>query len=104
MARGRGVASRLSDAVSLVRQVVRRLGWTHAFLWLCGAIGRRASVHIFVITTHAIDRAVPTDAPNHSELEAQFLTPSASLSRRRSFALKALLLSLLTSKPTTLHL
>lgn len=74
MARSRGAGSRLSDAVSRIRLVVRRLGWTHAFLWLCGAVGRRASVHIFVITTHAVDRAVPNLAPDPPELEARFLT------------------------------
>jgi GNAT superfamily N-acetyltransferase len=74
MALSRGVGSRLSDAASRVRQVVRRLGWTHAVLWLCGAIGRRASVHIFVITTHVFDGAGPNLAPDLAELEARFLS------------------------------
>jgi GNAT superfamily N-acetyltransferase len=74
MALSRGAGSRLSDALSLVRHVVHRLGWAHAFLWLCGVVGRRASVHIFVITTHAVDGAVPNPASNLAELEARFLT------------------------------
>lgn len=74
MALSRGVGSRLSDVVSRVRHVVRRLGWSHALLWLCSAIGRRASIHIFVITTHPIDGAVSNLTQNLAELEARFLT------------------------------
>jgi GNAT superfamily N-acetyltransferase len=53
---------------------VRRLGWRHALLWLCSAIGRRASIHIFVITTHPIDGATANLAQNLADLEARFLT------------------------------
>jgi hypothetical protein len=74
MALSRGVGSRLLDAASRFRHVGRRLGWRYALLSLCGAIGRRASIHIFVITTHSTEGAMSNLAANLAELEARFLT------------------------------
>jgi len=74
MALSRGVGSRLSDAASRIRHVVRRLGWSHALLWLCGTFARRASIHIFVITTHPIDAAMASVTANLADLETRFLT------------------------------
>jgi hypothetical protein len=98
MAGSRKVGSRLSDVISSVRHVVRRLGWSHALLWSCSTIGRRASIHIFVITTHPIDGPIPNLTQNLAELEARFLTTEeivhfASDDRERyssSFATEAL--------------
>jgi hypothetical protein len=74
MALSRGVGSRLRNAASRARQVVQRLGWTHAALWLCSAIGRRASIHVFVITIHSIADHVIRRAEDAPGLEMRFLT------------------------------
>jgi hypothetical protein len=54
--------------------VTRRLGVGHLLLWLAAALGRRFSLHIFVVTTHPID-GEPTDSDAAiSDLEARLLT------------------------------
>jgi hypothetical protein len=73
IALSRGVGSRLINAVARARYAVQRLGWTHAALWLCSAIGRRASVHFFVITIHPIDDDARAD--HTLDFELRFLTP-----------------------------
>ena len=74
MALSRGVGSRLRDAASRARLVVQRLGWTHAALWLCSAIGRRGSLHVFVVTIHrVVDDTSPQATETHG-LELRFLT------------------------------
>ena len=74
MALSRGVGSRVRNAASRARHVVQRLGWTHAGLWLCGTIGRRASVHVFVITTHPIVDDTTLRVEDTHGLELRFLT------------------------------
>ena len=73
MALSRGVGSRLRNAASRARHVVQRLGWTHAALWLCSAVGRRASIHFFVITIHPIANDLRVDQT--LGFERRFLTP-----------------------------
>ena len=70
---GRGVGSRLRNAASRARSVVQRLGWTHAALWLCSTIGRRASIHFFVIAIHPTDDDVRVEQTHG--FEVRFLTP-----------------------------
>ena len=71
MAESRTIGARLADFASRARSVAQRLGWTHLFLWFCAALGRRVSLHIFVVMTHPIGEG---KFVNTTGLEARFLT------------------------------
>jgi hypothetical protein len=54
--------------------VTKRLGFGYLLLWLAAALGRRFSIHLFVVTTRPIDDG-PTDADAATpDLEARLLT------------------------------
>jgi hypothetical protein len=73
-AENRGDGSRLANVAHTIEVVTKRLGFGHLLLWLVAALGRRFSIHIFVVTTHPLDDApVEFDAAT-SDLEARLLT------------------------------
>jgi hypothetical protein len=67
--------SRLANIASTVELCAKRLGLRHLLLWVVAALGRRFSVHVFVVVVRPID-AEPTDLDAAaSGLEARLLTP-----------------------------
>jgi hypothetical protein len=67
-------SSRLATFVSTMSFAATRLGWAYALLWMCAKFLRRFSLHIFVITTHAIDDDRSGGDVNDAGLEARLLT------------------------------
>ncbi len=92
-------ASRIGRVASTLRFVARRLGWPYAWLWLCTVIGRRFSLHLFVVTTHQFDNEdgrapLDPDGPTsrvltHDEVMGFFARDEGS-SYSRAFAAEAL--------------
>jgi hypothetical protein len=54
--------------------VTKRLGVGHLLLWLAAALGRRFSIHIFVVTTHPFDDEPTENDVAEPGLEARLLT------------------------------
>jgi hypothetical protein len=91
--------SRLANIASSVRITAKRLGWLHTLLWSSASLGRRFSIHIFVVTVHDIDENEGRDDPNAVGFEGHLLTPDEVLrsfnrtegySYSRAFAIDAL--------------
>jgi hypothetical protein len=74
MAESRGPGWRLASLMSRTRTVVQRLGWSNALLSMCSTLGRRASIHIFVITTRSLDESANTIPAVDGQLETRFLS------------------------------
>jgi hypothetical protein len=73
-AENRGDGSRLANVAHTIEVVTKRLGFGPLLLWLVAALGRRFSIHIFVVTTRPIDDQHTDADVAQSGLEPRILT------------------------------
>jgi hypothetical protein len=73
-AENRGDGSRLANVAHTTGVITKRLGFGHLLLWLAASLGRRFSIHVFVVTTHPFDEKPPDTDVAVLGLEARLLT------------------------------